>query len=87
LASVIRRLADQWGMSILLVEHDVQVVMDVCDRIVVLESGRVLADGPPREIRIDPKVVKAYLGGFVEEQSADGFVGITTRLEGIESVQ
>ena len=63
LASLVRRLADEWGMSILLVEHDMNFVMSVCDNIVVLDFGRKIAEGTPEEIQNNPLVVAAYLGG------------------------
>jgi sulfate-transporting ATPase len=62
LGDLIRRLAEQWGLAILLVEHDVGMVLRVCDRIVALDFGRQIAEGTPDEIRRDAAVVSAYLG-------------------------
>jgi branched-chain amino acid transport system ATP-binding protein len=51
------------GIPIILVEHDMGVVMDICDRVAVLDFGEKIAEGSPEEIKSDPKVVAAYLGG------------------------
>ncbi|MDH4144595.1 MAG: branched-chain amino acid ABC transporter permease/ATP-binding protein [Acidimicrobiia bacterium] len=67
LAHLVRRLADDWGMAVLLVEHDMNFVMSVCDEIVVLDFGRKIADGPREQVRNDPAVIAAYLGDSEDE--------------------
>lgn len=53
---------DEWGVSIVLIEHDMGVVMDISDRVCVLDFGVKIAEGPPKEIRHNAEVIKAYLG-------------------------
>jgi branched-chain amino acid transport system ATP-binding protein len=61
-AETVRRLRDHDGITVLLIEHDMRVVMTVCDRVVVLDHGEKIAEGSPAEVRRAPAVIKAYLG-------------------------
>jgi branched-chain amino acid transport system ATP-binding protein len=65
LAHNLRDLAARWGVTVLLVEHDMEVVFSICDRITVLHLGGTLAEGTPNEIREIPEVITAYLGSTV----------------------
>jgi sulfate-transporting ATPase len=62
LSGLLRRLVDEWGVGILLVEHDMNLVMTVCDRVVALDMGEVIGSGPPSDIRSNERVRGAYLG-------------------------
>ena len=59
---LIRRLRDEGGLTVLVVEHDMELVMGISDRVLVLNYGRRIASGSPREIAADPAVIEAYLG-------------------------
>lgn len=62
LSDIIKKIRDKFNISILLIEHDMSFVMDICEKIVVLDYGRIIATGAPDEIKNNPKVIAAYLG-------------------------
>jgi branched-chain amino acid transport system ATP-binding protein len=65
LLQMVKKIRDVLGVTVLLIEHDMKFVMNLCERILVLDHGEEIAQGPPAEIRSNPKVIAAYLGEAV----------------------
>ena len=77
LNGLIRRLRDEFGMSVLLIEHHMGVVMEISDHVVVLDHGEVISDGTPETVQNDPEVIKAYLGTEEDVRIAGASAGGT----------
>jgi branched-chain amino acid transport system ATP-binding protein len=72
LIPLLQRLRDERGLTLLLVEHDMHLVMSLCDRITVINFGKRIADGTPAEVREHPAVIEAYLGHKAEAKKPAG---------------
>ncbi len=81
LNALLRAIRDDTGTSLLLIEHDMSVVMEISDHVVVLEYGTKISDGTPDEVKHDPSVIAAYLG-VEDDEVEEVLVGITQSTEG-----
>ena len=78
LGDLLFRLKEALDMTLIVIEHDIPMIMRLADRVLAMESGRLIADGPPDVVRNDPLVVESYLGGDVTAIERSGILDVET---------
>jgi branched-chain amino acid transport system ATP-binding protein len=68
MATFVRSARQRYGITVILIEHDIGLVMELSDHVAVLDYGRKISDGTPDEVRSDPAVIRAYIGSTEDEE-------------------